>query len=70
MAEAECFLINPVQFQKNIGSSFTTLMEDVCDVTLSGKDEQSIEAHRIMLSASSPVFIKILKNIKHSHTYI
>ena len=70
MAEAEQLLINYVEFQKQICSSFTALREDFCDVTLSGKGEQSIEAHKIILSASSPVFRKILKNSRHNHPYI
>ena len=63
-------MINSVEFHKNDCSSFTTLREDFCDVTLSGEDEQSIEAHKIILSASSSVFRTILKNSKHPHPYI
>ena len=70
MAEAEYLLINSVDFQKNICSSFTTLRGNFCDVTLSGNGEQSIEAHKIILSALSPVLRKILKNSGHPHPYI
>ena len=53
-------------FQKSFQSSFGELRADIdfSDVTLACED-QSIKAHKVVLSASSPFFKKLLKT--HSH---
>ena len=40
------------------------------DVTLVCEEDQEIEAHKIILTACSPIFSKILKRSKHSHPII
>ena len=53
-------------FQKNLEASFAELKDDrdFTDVTLACED-QSIQAHKVILSAGSPFFKKLLK--AHSH---
>ena len=60
------------EFQNNIVSSFhdIRLSADFSDVTLVCEEEQQIEAHRIILSSSSPFFHRILKKNKNSHPMI
>ena len=52
-----CMLINSDNF-------------DFTDVTLACEDGQQIEAHRVILSASSPFFQSLLKRNEHSHPII
>ena len=40
------------------------------DVTLACEDGQEIEAHKVILAASSPFFEKILQKSKHPHPLI
>jgi hypothetical protein len=58
-------------FQHNIVGSFSELRRDTdfSDVTLVC-EEDHIEAHRIILTACSPFFSKVLKKNKHSHPMI
>ena len=55
------------EFQNNIQASFCQLRktDTFCDVTLVAEDGQQIMAHRVILSASSPVFEQILKQNNH-----
>ena len=59
-------------FQENIASSYHEFRKDIefSDVTLVCDDKQQIEAHRLILIASSPLFESILKRNKHSHPMI
>lgn len=59
-------------FQQNITDSFNKMREnsDFSDVTLVCEDDYQFEAHRVILSACSPIFMKMLKNNKHSHPMI
>ena len=59
-------------FQENAISAFGTLREDreFADVTLAFEDGQQVEAHKVVLIASSPFFLNILKRNKHSHPLI
>ena len=59
-------------FQMNIASSYQDLhiSNDFSDVTLVCEEDQHIEAHRVILSASSPVFKTILKKNNHTHPMI
>ena len=61
-----------VDFQQNISTTFRELRGgiDFSDITLVGDDGQEIEAHRIILSASSVFFLNVLKSNKHSHPMI
>merc|ERR1711936_1052034 len=59
-------------FQTNLTSAFGDLREDkeFTDVTLACEDGQQVEAHKVVLIASSPFFLNLLKRNKHSHPLI
>ena len=59
-------------FHQNIASSFRELRKglDFSDVTLVCEENQQVEAHRLILTASSQFFSTILKRNKHSHPMI
>ena len=59
-------------FKQNISSSFGELREDkdLTDVTLACEDGKQVEAHKVVLAASSPFFKDILKRNKHPHPLI
>ena len=59
-------------FKENVSSAFGDLREDkeFTDVTLACEDGQQVEAHKVVLIASSPFFLNILKRNKHSHPLI
>ena len=46
------------------------LDKDFTDVTLACEDGQQVEAHKVVLVASSPFFLNILKRNKHPHPLI
>lgn len=54
-------------FRNNIIESLPELKEDFCDVTLASEGNHQIKAHRVILSASSPLLRDILRNNTHSH---
>ena len=60
------------QLQKDISSTFGDLREDkkFTDVTMACEDGQQVKAHKVVLIASSPFFLNILKRNKHSHPLI
>ena len=66
MAEKLCLQWN--DFKENVSSSFGELREDadLTDVTLVCEDGKQVEAHKVILASSSPVFMQILKKNKHS----
>jgi len=68
----EQFSLQWNDFQRNIVTNFTELRDDnnFSNVTLSCDGNQAIEAHKIILAASSPVFKDILINNKHSHPMV
>ena len=70
MSEKLCLQWN--DFQDNVKSAFGNLREniDFADVTLACEDGHQIEAHKVILAASSPFFQAILKRNKHSHPLI
>jgi len=55
-------------FESNISAAFRELREDkdFFDVTLACDDDQ-IQAHKVILSACSPFFRKVLRRNKHEH---
>ena len=59
-------------FKVNVSSSFGELREDkdLTDVTLACEDGSQVEAHKVILAASSPFFMDILKRNKHPHPLI
>ena len=59
-------------FKQNISATFENLRKqhDFTDVTLACEDGQQVEAHKVVLVASSPFFLNILKRNKHPHPLI
>ena len=70
MSEKLCLQWN--DFQENIKNTFGNLREDndFSDVTLASEDGQQVEAHKVILAASSPTFQKLLRGNKHPHPLI
>ena len=70
MQEKLCLQWN--DFQVNIKSAFGNLREknDFVDVTLACEDGQQVEAHKVILAASSLFFQKLLGRNKHPHPLI
>ena len=60
------------EFKDNVSSAFGDLRQDeeFTDVTLACEDGQQVEAHKVVLVASSPFFLSILKRNKHPHPLI
>ena len=71
MGSGEKFCLRWNDFEANISSAFRDLKEekDFSDVTLVCADQQ-VEAHKVILAASSPFFKKVLKQVQHSHPLI
>ena len=63
------FSLKWTDFQSVVSQSFSVLRqeEDFYDVTLVSEDETQIQAHKLVLSASSSFFKSILKKNSHSH---
>ena len=59
-------------FCDNVSSAFKELRDDkdFTDLTLACEDGQQVEAHKMVLIASSPFFQKLLKRNKHTHPLI
>ena len=59
-------------FQVNAASAFGSLRDDreFSDVTLACEDGQQVEAHKVILAASSPFFQNLLKRNRHPHPLI
>ena len=59
-------------FKSNVSSAFRRLRadKDFTNVTLVCEDGQQMEAHKLILAASSPFFEKILQKNKHPHPLI
>ena len=70
MSEKLCLQWN--DFNENINSAFGKLRGDkeFTDVTLVCEDGQQIEAHKVILACSSPLFEKIIQKSKHPHPLI
>ena len=70
MSEKLCLQWN--DFKDNVLTAFSSLRgeTDFADVTLACEDGELMEAHKVILSASSPFFRNILKKNKHSHPLI
>ena len=53
-------------------SAFGDLRDDkeFTDVTLACEDGQQVEAHKMVLIASSPFFLNLLKKNKHPHPMV
>ena len=72
MNTSEKFCLKWNDFQKNINTAFGSLRKDkdFSDVTLASEDGEQIEAHKVVLAASSPFFHNLLKKNKHAHPLI
>ena len=72
MSSSDKFSLKWNDFQENMTTAFLTLRDDnrFTDVTLVSEDGETIEAHKVILSASSPFFMNILKQSKHSNSLI
>ena len=59
-------------FETNISSTYLDLKDDkdFADVTLVSADDQQVEAHKVILAASSPFFKRVLKRNPHQHPLI
>ena len=59
-------------FAEDVATSFANLREvsDFTDVTLVCQDGRQFEAHRLILSSSSPVFQAMLKGYRHNHPLV
>ena len=70
MSEKLCLQWN--DFHDNIKTAFQTLREDsdFSDVTLACEDGQQVEAHKVILAASSPFFQKLLSRNNHPRPLI
>ena len=70
MSEKLCLKWN--DFQENVNTAFTSLREDkeFSDVTLVCEDGHQLEAHKLILVASSPFFLNLLKKSRHPHPLI
>ena len=70
--KSEKVCLNWNDFQGNLNIAFKNLREDndFNDVTLACEDGSQVEAHKVVLAASSPVFQKLLRRNKHIHPLI
>ena len=68
----EKICLNWNKFEENIITSFRSLREDLdlCDVSLVCADGLKVEAHKIVLAASSSFFINLFKGCKPHQTLI
>ena len=68
MASSTCLLVDQ---EHGFVGAFKELKDagEFFDVTLACEDE-TFEAHKVILSASSPFFRKVLSRIKQNHPYI
>jgi len=72
MMSSDKFCLQWNDFKDNMQSAFRENREnlDLSDVTLVCKDGQNIEAHKIIISASSPILRDIIMLNKHPHPLI
>ena len=70
MSEKLCLQWNA--FKENVTTAFGSLRsdKDFSDVTLVCEDGEQVEAHRVVLAVSSPLFQRILKRNNHPHPMI
>ena len=70
MTEKLC--LNWNDFHENVNAAFANLREDreFADVTLACEDGQQIEAHKVILAASSPFLQNLIRRNKHPHPLI
>ena len=69
---SEKFSLKWNEFKSNVSDSFRELRDDLdfCDMTLASEGNQQIKAHKVILAASSPFFMEMLRSNKHNHPLI
>ena len=72
MQTLEKFCLRWNDFQENVNNAFKDLRKDsdFTDVTLACEDGHQVEAHKVILAASSPFFQKLLRRNSHVHPLI
>ena len=72
MTNSEKLCLQWNDFKQNISASFGDLRGDkeFTDVTLACEDGQQVEAHKVILAASSPFFQNLFGKTKHGHPLI
>ena len=72
MSSSEKFSLKWNDFQDNISDAFGCLRKDkeFTNVTLACEDGQQVEAHKVILAASSPFFQNLLQRNRHDHPLI
>jgi len=72
MSSTQKFCLKWNDYEPHIAQTFNGLREqvDFTDVTLACEDKTTMDAHKVVLSASSNFFKHILKNNKHVHPLI
>ena len=69
---AEKLFLQWNDFRDNVSSAFKDLRDDkeFTNVTLACEDGQQVEVHKVVLIASSPFFLNLLKKNKHPHPLV
>ena len=72
MTSSEKLCLQWNDFQNIVSSAFGDLKDNVAltDVTLACEDGKQMEAHKVVLAATSPFFLDLLKKNKHPHPLI
>ena len=72
MSNSENFCLRWNDFKENVNTTFALLRKDTdfADVTLACEDGYQVDAHKIVLGASSPIFHILLKRNIHAHPLI
>ena len=70
--ECESYNLNWAEFNTYTSKTFKDLLSDqnFSDVTLVCDDEETIQAHKVILSACSPFFNRILTKNQHNHPLV
>ena len=66
---SEKFCLKWNDFEANISGAFRELRDDkdFFDVTLACDEEETVKAHKVILSACSPFFRSLLRRNRHEH---
>ena len=72
MQNSEKLCLKWNDFQENLNSAFGAFRDDkeLADVTLACEDGSHVTAHKVILGASSPMFMGILAKNKHPHPLV
>jgi len=66
MSTGDKFCLRWNDYESNISSAFRDI-QDFHDITLVSEEDQSIKAHKVILSACSPFFHRVLSKNPHQH---